>query len=106
MKVLFSSTPLAGHFGPMVPFVLSLLGSGHEVMVAAPSALGPSAAATGAEFWPLSDPPEDIIGPAFGAMQGMSHDEATQWMAGEIFGRIIHPRWATRCTPARSHTPR
>jgi L-noviosyl transferase len=49
MKVLFSSTPLAGHFGPMVPFVLSLLGSGHEVMVAAPSALGPSVAAAGAD---------------------------------------------------------
>jgi UDP:flavonoid glycosyltransferase YjiC (YdhE family) len=88
MRVLFSSLPMAGHFGPLAPFVGSLLRLGHQVMVAAPGELAPAVAATGAEFWPVDDPSEELMGPAFAAMQGMSHDEANQWMAGEIFGRL------------------
>lgn len=88
VRVLFSSTPLAGHFGPMVPFVKSLARNGHAVAVAAPGALEPMVTALGADFWPLDNPAEDVIGPAFAAMREMSHEEATQWMAGEIFGRI------------------
>jgi UDP:flavonoid glycosyltransferase YjiC (YdhE family) len=88
MRILFSSLPLAGHFGPLVPFVRSLVRAGHHVLVAAPSPLAPAVAPTGAEFWPVAEPSDDLMGPAFGALRGMSHDQANEWMVREIFGRL------------------
>ncbi|TWP49959.1 glycosyltransferase family 1 protein [Lentzea tibetensis] len=88
MRVLFSSTAGAGHFGPLVPFVRSCLRAGNEVMVAAPAALAPAVSPTGATFWPFDDPPPDEMGAVMGGLHGMSHDEANRTVVGEIFGRL------------------
>ena len=39
MRILFTTTPLSGHFHPLVPFAHALRDAGHEVAVASPSAL-------------------------------------------------------------------
>lgn len=88
MRVLFSSTAGAGHFGPLVPFIVSCLKEGHEAMVAAPDALAASAAATGADFWPFDGPPQQEMGAAFEKLNRLSHDEANAWVVSEIFGRL------------------
>ncbi len=41
--MLYASTQRAGHFNPPGPFVDVALRQGHEVLVAGPSALTPSA---------------------------------------------------------------
>ena len=50
MRILFSSMPAAGHFGPMVPFVRASVRGGHRAMVAGTPPLARAAEETGALF--------------------------------------------------------
>ena len=88
MRILFSSTSGAGHFGPLVPFVRSCLRGGHDVLVAGPASLEGSVTPTGAGFWPFGDPPPEDMATAFGRLQTMSHDEANAWVVSEVFARL------------------
>ena len=47
MRVLLTSSPLYGHFNPLVPFGRALADAGHEVTVAAPAALAEAVAHAG-----------------------------------------------------------
>ena len=88
MRVLFSSTAGAGHFGPLVPFIRSCLVHGHEVMVTAPQTIATVAAATGAAFWPFGDPPPEEMGAAFATIGRVPREEANRRVVREVFGRL------------------
>ena len=90
VRVLFSSTSGAGHFGPMVPFVWSCLREGHQVLVAAPHVLTAMAVATGASFWPI-DGPSSAARSASQALPPLTQGEADAWtigLLGQLFGRL------------------
>lgn len=88
MRVLFSSTAGAGHFGPLVPFIRSCLKNGHEATVAAPGALEATATATGATFWAFGDPPQEEMAAVMGSLGQLPREEANRRVVGEIFGRL------------------
>ena len=88
MRILFSSTPLAGHFGPMAPFVRASVRAGHDAMVVGPAALAAPAEDTGAAFWAVAEPDAERMARAFEVLRGLSHADANRWMIGEIFGRL------------------
>jgi UDP:flavonoid glycosyltransferase YjiC (YdhE family) len=88
VRVLFSSTAGAGHFGPLVPFIRSCLKNGHEAIVAAPGALEATATATGAAFWAFGDPPPEDMAAVMGSLGQMPREDANRRVVGEIFGRL------------------
>ncbi len=88
MRILFSSTAGAGHFGPLVPFIRSCLKNGHEAIVAAPGALEATASATGATFWAVGDPPQEEMAEVMGSLGQLSREEANRLVVGQIFGRL------------------
>ena len=88
MRVLFSTTAGAGHFGPMVPFAKACRDAGHEVKVAAPASFAPAVAATGLDHAPFADVPPEVMGPIFGRLPQLSPEEADRVVMSEIFGRL------------------
>lgn len=86
MRILVTSTAGAGHYGPLAPFVRSFLRGGHDVLVAAPPALGTSV--RDAEFWPVGEPPEAERAAVFDGLAAVSHDEANRTVVREVFGRL------------------
>lgn len=88
MRILFSSTAGAGHFGPLVPFIRSCLKNGHEALVAAPGAMEAAAIATGAAFWAFGDPPPEEMAAVMGSLGEVPREEANRRVVAEIFGRL------------------
>ena len=88
MRVLVATTAGAGHFGPLVPFAAALRDAGHDVVVTAPVSFGPVVARAGFEHRPFADAPEEELRAVFDRLPGLSHDEATAAVIGEVFGRI------------------
>ncbi|HVL27542.1 MAG TPA: hypothetical protein VM390_05305, partial [Acidimicrobiales bacterium] len=88
MRILFSTTAGAGHFGPLVPFIRSGLKNGHEVMVAAPASMEATATATGAGFWAFGDPPAEEMAAAMGSLGQLPRAEANRRVVADIFGRL------------------
>src|SRR3954465_12497423 len=88
MRILFSSTRGAGHFGPLVPFARASLDAGHEVIAACPDEAVPIVTAAGFEAHPFTNPPQTETGPVFAVAQRLDSDAANGLFVGEIFGRI------------------
>lgn len=88
MRVLFSTTAGAGHFGPMVPFATACRDAGHEVKVAAPASFAPAVAATGLDHAPFADVPPEVMGAIFGRLPELSRLEANRVVMAEVFGRL------------------
>ncbi len=88
MRVLFSTTAGAGHFGPMVPFAKACRDAGHEVKVAAPASFAPAVAATGLDHAPFADVPPEVMGAIFGRLPELSRVEANRVVMVEVFGRL------------------
>lgn len=88
VRVLFSTTAGAGHFGPMVPFAKACRDAGHEVKVAAPASFAAAVAATGLDHAPFADVPPEVLGPIFGRLPQLSRQEAEQIVIADIFGRL------------------
>lgn len=88
MRILFSSTAGAGHFGPLVPFIRSCLKNGHDAMVAAPGSFEATARATGAAFWAFGDPPQEDMAAVMASLGPLPREEANRRVLGEIFGRL------------------
>jgi UDP:flavonoid glycosyltransferase YjiC (YdhE family) len=88
MRILFSSTPLAGHFGPVAPVVRASVRAGHSAMIVGPMPLAGAAEDTGAAFWPVDEPDPEQMANAFGVLAGLSHIDANRWMISEIFARL------------------
>lgn len=87
MRVLCSTTPMEGVFGPFVPLGRALLAAGHEVLVATGSDLQPRVVREGFATW--------VAGPT--AMEGAMGDpavlaapEGEPWHFGDaMFGAVI-----------------
>ncbi|HUR23220.1 MAG TPA: glycosyltransferase [Acidimicrobiales bacterium] len=88
MRVLFSTTAGAGHFGPMVPFAKACRDAGHEVKVAGPASFAGAVAATGLDHAPFSDVPPEVLGPIFGRLFELSREEANATVMADVFGRL------------------
>jgi UDP:flavonoid glycosyltransferase YjiC (YdhE family) len=88
MRVLFASTRGAGHFNPLVPFIESALGAGHEVLVAGPPSLAGEVERTGYPFQAGADPPEEERDAVWARVPNPTLDQANATMVGEIFGRL------------------
>lgn len=88
MRVLFSTTAGAGHFGPMVPFARACRDAGHDVRVAAPASFADAVAATGLDHAPFADVPPEVMGQIFGRLPELSRDEANRLVMTEVFGRL------------------
>src|SRR5829696_3314697 len=88
MRVLFSTTAGAGHFGPMIPVARACHAAGHAVAVAAPASFAGSVADAGLPHLPFPDVPADQLGAVFGRLPSLPREEANRLVVGEIFGRL------------------
>ncbi len=88
MRVLFSTTAGAGHFGPLVPFANACAEAGHDVLVAAPASFADSVAAADLKHAAFDDVPPDVMGAVFGRLPGLPREEADKVVIGEVFGRL------------------
>jgi UDP:flavonoid glycosyltransferase YjiC (YdhE family) len=88
VRVLFSTTAGAGHFGPLVPFAQACQAAGHEVMVAAPASFAPSVAAASLAHAPFADVAPELMGAVFARLPSLSREEANAVVIGEVFGRL------------------
>ena len=77
VRVLFASTQGAGHFNPLVPFVEAYRRAGHEVLVVGPPVLAERAETAGFPFRAGARPPDDVLGPIWGACPGCRRPRAT-----------------------------
>jgi UDP:flavonoid glycosyltransferase YjiC (YdhE family) len=88
MRILISSTGLAGHFNPLVPFVEAARDRGDEVFVVVPPSLAKEVEVLGVEHY-LSDPPDpEKSKELWRRAARASHANATRLLDGEFFGRL------------------
>jgi UDP:flavonoid glycosyltransferase YjiC (YdhE family) len=88
VRILFSSTAGAGHFGPLVPFIRSSLKNGHQALVAAPGAMEAAARATGAGFRAFGDPAPEDMAAVMRPLAELPREEANRRVVAGIFGRL------------------
>jgi len=88
MRVLFSTTAGAGHFGPLIPFARACVADGHEVRIAAPATFASAVEGAGFSHAPFDDVPPDVMGAVFGRLPGLPRHEANAIVVGEVFGRL------------------
>ena len=88
MRVLFSTTAGAGHFGPMIPIAQACLAAGHEVAVAAPAGFAAHVTNAGLAHLPFPDVPADQMGAVFGRLPALPREEANRIVVAEVFGRL------------------
>jgi len=88
VRVLFSTTAGAGHFGPMIPVARACRAAGHAVAVAAPTSFAGSVADAGLAHLPFPDVPADQMGAVFGQLPSLPREEANRIVISEVFGRL------------------
>ncbi|MDQ3672186.1 MAG: glycosyltransferase [Actinomycetota bacterium] len=84
MRILFASTQGAGHFNPLVPFLEVFRRAGHEVLVVGP----PSLDVGTFPFRPGAHPPDELLGPVWGAMGSIPPGQGDVVVIGTIFARL------------------
>ncbi len=84
MRVLFASTQGAGHFGPLVPLIDACERNGHEVLIVGP----PTLKSRGYEFTAGASPPDEVLGPIWGAMSTLPPGQGDVVVVGTIFARL------------------
>ena len=88
MRVLLTSTPGAGHVGPLVPFAHALRRAGHEVLIAAPVSAQPSVERAGLAYLSFGDPLASDLEPVWERARAAEPDAANAIVVGELFGRV------------------
>jgi UDP:flavonoid glycosyltransferase YjiC (YdhE family) len=88
MRVLFASTPGAGHFGPLVPFANVIRRAGHEVLVAAPMSAQARVERAGLPFISFADPLERDLEPVWARVRAATPEDANTIVLGELFARV------------------
>ncbi|MGF0116044.1 glycosyltransferase [Promicromonospora sp. Marseille-Q5078] len=88
MRVLFATTGGQGHFLPMVPLAHAVAEAGHDVRIAAPASFAKHVAPTGLRHEPFGDADPAALGAVFGALPGLSPQEANARVMTEVFGRL------------------
>ncbi len=84
MRILFASTQGAGHFRPLLPFIDASTRHGHETLVVGPPTLN----ARGYPFRAGASPPEEVLGPIWGAMSSLPPGQGDVVVVGVIFARL------------------
>jgi len=85
MRILFTTTRGAGHFGPLVPFARACLRAGHEVLVAGPSQVEAQAQRAGLEFSPFPEPPDDQLAAAWNPVFSLPIEKQDEHVVREVF---------------------
>jgi UDP:flavonoid glycosyltransferase YjiC (YdhE family) len=94
MRILFSTTAGAGHFGPLVPFARAAARAGHDVLVAAPAEFRPAVEAAGFAFAPFAGRSDADAGAMFARIEAAtSLEEGNRIMIRDGFGGL-YPRAA------------
>src|SRR6476469_9701805 len=88
MRVLMTSTPGAGHLGPLFPFAFALRRAGHEVLLAAPVSAQARAERAGLAYLSFADPLERHLVPYWEAARAADQEEAHEIVIGQIFGGV------------------
>src|SRR5262249_2902428 len=96
MRVLFTSTHGAGHFGPLVPLIDACVSAGHEILVTGPPTLDPR----GYPFRVGASPPEDVLRGMWETMHRRPPAHAEVAVVGRLFaglkaGAMLGPLEAT-----------
>jgi UDP:flavonoid glycosyltransferase YjiC (YdhE family) len=84
VRVLFASTQGTGHFGPLIPLIDACTRNGHETLIVGP----PTLKARGYPFEAGDVPPEEVLGPLWGAMPSLPPAQGDVVVVGTIFGRL------------------
>jgi UDP:flavonoid glycosyltransferase YjiC (YdhE family) len=88
MRVLISTRPGAGHFGPLIPFAHALLRNNDEVVVTAAASAAPMIAAAGLDHHAIPDPPDDERTQIFDTAMTLDADDANALVVADAFIRI------------------
>lgn len=88
VRVLFSTTAGAGHWGPMIPVARACVAVGHEVAVAAPASFAESVRDAGFAYRPFPDAPPEQMAAIFASVPSMPRSEANRLVVAEVFGRL------------------
>src|SRR5687767_6379385 len=85
MRFLFSSTRGTGHVQPLLPYARGLAARGHELLFAAPAEVGTSLRDKGFAHAPFAHPGDEVLGPIWARLRGVSSDQANEIAVSEIF---------------------
>lgn len=85
MRILFTTTRGAGHFGPVLPFAYACVRAGHEVLVAGPPRVASLAERAGLPFHALPEPPEDELNAAWEPVFSLPPERQDEHVIREIF---------------------
>ena len=88
MRVLFSTTAGAGHFGPLIPVANACVAGGAAVAVAAPSSFAETVTGAGFEHLAFGAPAPELLGEVFGRVGNLPFEEADRVVVAEVFGRL------------------
>jgi UDP:flavonoid glycosyltransferase YjiC (YdhE family) len=88
MRVLFTSTSGAGHFGPLVPFATAVRSAGHEILVAAPVSAQARVERAGLPFISHADPPDSELGPFWARVQAVGTENANSLVLRDLFAGL------------------
>ena len=88
MRVLLTSTPGAGHIGPLVPFARAIRRAGHDVLLAAPVSAQARVERAGLAYLSFGDPPKSELDPVWAKVAGATPDEANEIVIGELFAGV------------------
>jgi UDP:flavonoid glycosyltransferase YjiC (YdhE family) len=88
MRLLLCSTGLAGHFNPLVPFIVAAQARGDEIFVVVPPSLAKEVDELGVAHY-LSDPPDPTKSKDLWRRAArLPHAQAARLLDGEFFGRL------------------
>ena len=88
VRVLFSTTAGAGHFGPLIPVARACAAAGWDVAVAAPSTFGDTVRGAGLDHLQFPDAPPEQMRAVFGGLVDMTPVEADRVVIADVFGRL------------------
>src|SRR5215207_1775440 len=88
MRVLLTSTPGAGHIGPLVPFAQAIRRTGHEVLVAAPVSAQARLERAGLAYLSFADPLQRDLDPVWARVAGATPEGANEIVIREIFAGV------------------
>jgi hypothetical protein len=85
MRILFTTTRGAGHFGPLVPFIRACSRAGHDVLVGGVPRVAPLAERAGFAFRALPVAPEDEVAALWEPVFSLPAKEQDAHVVREIF---------------------
>src|SRR4051794_37516804 len=88
MRVLFTSTPGAGHLGPLLPFANAVRRAGHEILVAAPISAQARVERAGLPFMSHADPSEGDLAPFWARVRAGGLEQGNPLVIGELFAGL------------------